>query len=61
MASPINFEKVLKRLRSGRGVLITPQPPIELEMPNRDNGRDYEQKPQPWQGLGNKRKKPHRS
>lgn len=61
MASKSSFSKALKRLRSGRAPIITPLPALQFDMPDQDSGVDYEQKPEPWQGQGNKRKKPQRS
>ena len=61
MASKSSFSKALKRLRSGRAPIITPLPALQFDMPDQDSGVDYEQKPEPWQGRGNKRKKPQRS
>lgn len=59
MATKMTMSKALKKLRSGRIALA--QPTLMFIANNQDSGRDVEQTPEPWQGQGNKRKKPQRS
>ena len=56
MAAKMTMSKALKKLRSGRIALT--QPTLMFIANNQDSGRDVEQTPEPWQGQGNKRKKP---